>query len=375
MKKAGIGIGIFIAAFAGVFVALRIDRVIERNGVITQLSDGKFVPIEPVQYQQGSPFDFRAAAKKVIPSVVSVDKIEAIRDWFTDETSYQNTGSGSGVIISDDGYVVTNNHVVANATRITIRLSDGKSYEAKLVGTDPRSDLAVVKIQGGGKFQAAELADSSKVEIGQWVMAVGNPLGYDGSLSVGVVSSLNRTLTAGQDETVLTDTIQTDASINRGNSGGALTNDKGQVIGINSAIASPSGGSVGIGFAIPVNRVKKTTTDLLKLGRVPYGDPGFAIYRFGINDPSARRSYRNITEAEPPAKGVIVARLWQGPAQQAGIQRFSVVTKVDNKPINEPIDWTKAMLDKRVGDKVTLSIWSNGTTKNVTLTLADDQVN
>lgn len=372
MKKAGIGVGIFVAAFAGVFIALRIDRVIERGSVITQLNNGEFTPVQPIQYQAGAPFDFRAAAKKVMPSVVSVDKTEAVRDWFSEEVSYRNTGTGSGVIISTDGYVVTNNHVVANASKITLRLSDGRSLEGKLIGTDPRSDIAVVKIQGGGTFQAADLADSAVVEIGQWVMAVGNPLGYDSSLSVGVVSNLNRTLTAGENSTVLTDTIQTDAAINQGNSGGALTNDKGQVIGINTAIASPSGGSVGIGFAIPVNRVKKTTTDLLKLGRVPYGDPGFTIYGFGIGDPRARRSYQNITTVEPPKSGVIIARMWTGPATTAGIQRFDVITKVDGKAVKDPIDWTKSMLDKRVGDSVSVDIWHDGKSRTVSLKLVDD---
>lgn len=368
MKKAGIGVGIFVAAFAGVFAALRIDRAVERNEVLSRV-ESTGVPVTRAEYQAGAPFDFRGAAKKVMPSVVSVDKTEAMRNFFAEEVLV-NTGTGSGVIISSDGYVVTNNHVVANASKITVRLSDGHSYDAKLIGTDPRADIAVIKMQGGGNFQAAELADSTKVEIGQWVMAVGNPLGYDNTLSVGVVSSLNRTLTA-DDNTVLTDTIQTDASINQGNSGGALTNDRGQVIGINSAIASPSGGSVGIGFAIPINRAKRTIADLIKLGHVPYGDPGFTVYQLGISDPRARRSFRTLTEAEPPKSGVIVGRLWGDVASKAGVTQFDVITQVDGKPIEAPIDWTKALLNKRSGDKVTLNIWRLGKTQTISYVLPE----
>lgn len=370
MKKAGLGVGIFMAAFAGVFAALRIDRAVEKNEVLSRV-ESTGLPVTRAEYQAGAPFDFRGAAKKVMPSVVSVDKTEAMRNFFAEEVLV-NTGTGSGVIISSDGYVVTNNHVVANASKITVRMSDGHSYDAKLIGTDPRADIAVIKMQGGGNFQAAELADSTKVEIGQWVMAVGNPLGYDNTLSVGVVSSLNRTLTA-DDNTVLTDTIQTDASINQGNSGGALTNDRGQVIGINSAIASPSGGSVGIGFAIPINRAKRTIADLIKLGHVPYGDPGFTVYQLGISDPRARRSFRTLTEAEPPKSGVIVGRLWGDVATKAGVTQFDVITQVDGKAIDAPIDWTKALLNKRAGDKVTLSIWRLGKAQTVTYTLPEDR--
>lgn len=370
MKKVGLGVGIFAAAFAGVFAALRIDRSMEKGSVLDAIERSNRAPVLSAEYTPGAPFDFRAAAKKVMPSVVSVDKTEAMRNFFSEEVLV-NTGTGSGVIISADGYVVTNNHVVANASKITVRLSDGRSFEGKLIGTDPRSDLAVIKIQGTN-FQAAELADSAQTEIGQWVMAVGNPLGYDNTLSVGVISSLNRTLTA-QDNTVLSDTIQTDASINQGNSGGALTNDKGQVIGINSAIASPSGGSVGIGFAIPINRAKKTIADLIKLGHVPYGDPGFTIFQLPISDPRARRSYKNLTEAEPPKAGVIVARLWGTSATGGGVEQFDVVTKVDGKAITTPMDWTKVLLDKRTGEKLSLEVWRAGKVKTVSYTLAEDK--
>ncbi|MEQ1822347.1 MAG: trypsin-like peptidase domain-containing protein [Fimbriimonadaceae bacterium] len=369
MKKFGIALGVFVAAFAGVMFALRLDHKLQESDVISRLEGGKFVEVTPAQLSPGAPFDFRASAKKILPSVVSVTKTEAITDWF-DRVSHVTTGTGSGVLISNDGYVVTNNHVVAGAESLTVRLADGRSVDAKLVGTDPRSDVAVIKLTSG-TYSPAELGDSAKVEIGQWVMAVGNPLGYDNTLSVGVVSSLNRTLQAGRESAILSDTIQTDASINSGNSGGALTNDRGQVIGINTAIATPSGGSVGIGFAIPINRVKRVTADLIKSGAVPYGSTGFDVYELPISEPRLRRLYaRQVTQKTPPANGLVILDV-SNPS--SGISKFDVLTEANGQKISDPIDWTKLLLDLRAGDKVNVTVWHDGQTKKVSLTLASEQ--
>lgn len=369
MKKFGIAVGVFVAAFVGVMIALRLDHKLQENAVISRLEGGKFVDVTPVQLTPGAPFDFRASAKKILPSVVSVTKTEAITDWF-DRVSHVATGTGSGVLISNDGYVVTNNHVVAGAESLTVRLSDGRSLDAKVVGADPRSDIAVIKLNSGA-YTAAELGDSAKVEIGQWVLAVGNPLGYDNTLSVGVVSSLNRTLQAGRDSTILSDTIQTDASINGGNSGGALTNDRGQVIGINTAIASPSGGSVGIGFAIPINRVKRVTADLIKLGSVPYGSTGFEVYNVPISEPRLRRYYQNqVTQKAPPAAGLVIVEVTNA---NNGIAKFDILTEANGKKITDTVDWTKLLLDLRAGDKLELTVWHDGQSKKVNLTLATEQ--
>jgi S1-C subfamily serine protease len=375
MKRVGLFITMFVAAFLGLLLAMRVDKLIaERNVNTDQLFKPKTIEeVEPAQFQpNAAPFDFRVAAKKVMPSVVSVDKSEAYRDFWTDRVSIVNSGTGSGVIISKDGLVLTNNHVIQNAVRLNVRLADNRSFPAKLVGADPRTDLAVIKLEGATNLTPVEMGDSSKVEVGQWVMAVGNPLGYNNTVSVGVVSSLNRTLTAGEDSTLLTDTIQTDAAINSGNSGGALTDDRGRLIGINTAIATPSGGSVGIGFAIPVNRAKDVVKELVQYGYVRYGDPGILLASVTMADPRAQQVMEQLSGKTPPKNGVIVRAVRRnGAAALAGIKANDVILEVDGKVMNDPTDLDRIVLGKRTGETMKLKVWSGGTIKDITLKLTE----
>lgn len=378
MKRIGIFFLLFGAAFLGVLAALKVDKIWSRNTAANNLSKSDDIfKVSEAQFApapSGAPFDFKAAAKKINPSVVSVDKSELIRDFWSDRESVVASGTGSGVIISEDGYIITNNHVIENAASITVRLSDNRAFPAKIIGRDPRTDLAVIQVSNVTGLKPAEMGDSSKVEVGQWVMAVGNPLGYSNTLSVGVVSSLNRTLTAGQESTLLTDTIQTDAAINSGNSGGALTDDRGRLIGINSAIATPSGGSVGIGFSIPVNRAKSVVAELLKFGRVRYGEPGLATAPIAMSDPRAQRYVARATGVEPPKTGLIIYQVLRiGPAARAGLRPMDIILEVDNKKVNTPVDLNRAMLEKRSGDSVNYKVWSEGKTRDVTLKLEDLQ--
>jgi len=308
-----------------------------------------------------------------MPAVVSIDKSEAWRDMWSDRVSLVNTGTGSGVIISPEGHILTNNHVIEGAATITVRLADGRSFEAKLIGTDPRTDLAVVKVEGNN-LPVAELADSSKLEVGSWVMAAGNPLGYANTLSVGIVSSLNRSLQAGREGTLLVDAIQTDASINSGNSGGPLTNDRGQVVGINTAIASPTGGSVGIGFAVPINRAKQVVAELIKFGRVRYGYSGFIVVNSPevLRDPRARRYIQQQVGTAPPETGLVVSRLDPaGPSAKAGLKPLDVIQKADGRAMSDPSDLLKLLLEKKVGDSLKLDVWSAGETRTVNISLSD----
>ncbi len=375
MKKAGIFLVVLLASVIGVFAALRIDRWVEHNRIPSSLNGPDPVGVLQAQFTpkaSAAGFDFRSAAKNIMPAVVSVDKSETWRDMW-DRVTTANTGTGSGVIISRDGYILTNNHVVEGASSITVRTGDGKAHVAKLVGRDPRSDLAVIQIQATD-LKPAELADSSKLEVGEWVMAVGNPLGYSNTLSVGVVSSLNRSLQAGREGTLLVDAIQTDAAINGGNSGGALTNDRGQVIGINTAIASPTGSNIGIGFAVPINRARQVVADIIKFGRVRYGYSGFDVYNGGaaLQDPRARRYIAERVGSEPPEKGLVILRLDpEGPAAKLGVKQWDVLLEADGKQVLEPADLLKLMLEKKVGDKVDLKIWTSGSTKSLSLTLTD----
>lgn len=374
MKKFGAFALLMTAAFLGVLFALRLDRWVERKAVPDAPGFSSPIPVEPAQLAPGAAFDFRAAAKKIMPAVVSIDKSEAWRDMWSDRVSLVNTGAGSGVIISTEGHILTNNHVIEGAATLAVRLADGRSFEAKLIGTDPRTDLAVVKIEAS-VLPVAELADSSKLEVGSWVMAAGNPLGYANTLSVGVVSSLNRTLQAGRDGTLLVDAIQTDASINSGNSGGPLTNDRGQVVGINTAIASPTGGSIGIGFAVPINRAKQVVGELIKFGRVRYGYSGFIVVNSPevLRDPRARRYIERQVGAAPPEAGLVVSQMDpDGPAAKAGLKPLDVITKADGKPVSDPSELLKLMLQKKVGDKLELDLWSAGKTSKLTITLTDN---
>ena len=375
MKKFGVFFVVLVAAFVGVLAAMRLDRYVEssRVPVIDSLDAG--ANLLPAQFSgaAGAPFDFRQAARKIMPAVVSVDRAEEWRDFWTDRVSVVNTGTGSGVIISKDGYILTNNHVIAGAASLTVRTSDGKTYQAKMVGTDPRTDLGVIKIEASN-LAVAELADSGQLEVGAWVMAVGNPLGYSNTVSVGIVSSLNRSLSAGREGTMLVDAIQTDAAINGGNSGGALTNDRGQVVGINSAIASPTGSNVGIGFAIPINRAKDVVADIVKYGHVRYGYSGFDVYNgpAALKDPRARRFLERNTGATPPQAGLVVTELDpSGPAGKAGMKQLDVVVEADGKKLSEPADFLKLMLGKKAGDKVSLKVWSAGNERTMVLTLTE----
>lgn len=326
-----------------------------------------YAPAEP------APFDFRAAAKKASPSVVAVDRYQRVsRGMFDEQGTERETGTGSGVIVSADGTIVTNNHVVAgleNGGRVMVRLADKRSFNAKVLGADPRSDLAVLKIDAPN-LVPIELSDDNAVEVGQWVLAVGNPLGFENTVSVGVVSSLKRNLPVGEN-VGLVGAIQTDAAINPGNSGGALCDAQGRLIGINSAIATTNAGSIGIGFAIPIDRVKKITSDIVKFGEARYAGLGINLSTAPLEMPQVRAELAQLIGREDlPVSGVIVSRTG-GAAAQAGVQDLDILTKVDGKALETSLDLYSSIMDKKAGDKVAIEFWSKGEKKSATVTLQD----
>lgn len=327
-----------------------------------------------VQNPVGAPaFDFRAAAKEITPSVVKISTTAPVRRMFQEEVTEQPMGSGSGVIISQDGYILTNNHVVENASGISVQVSTGKVYPATLIGRDPRTDLALIKVGATG-LKAAVVGDSKKLEVGEWVLAVGSPLGFENTVSVGVVSSVGRNLpTQGS---LIVDAIQTDAAINRGNSGGALCNARGELIGINTAIVSPNEGSIGLGFSIPMHRARQVIEDIREFGRVRYGTMGVDVYREDgvLMNPQARAEVAEAagSETEPPSVGLLVMEVIpNGPAGRGGIRPWDVITKLDGKEIKTTVDFWRIMLEKRPGDKLAVDYWSRGATKSLNLTLAE----
>lgn len=356
----------------GALAVLQVNQMLSTRAERSR-TEGLFEKARTVQRPNAEslsvPTDFSEAASRIMPSVVAVDTVTQQQNWFGE--TVESGGEGSGVIISEDGYVLTNNHVIERATVIQVHLSDGRSVDAKLVGRDPRSDLAVLKITAKD-LQPARMGRSGSLKIGQWVIAVGNPLGYENTVSVGVVSSLDRTLPT--QSSVIVNAIQTDAAINQGNSGGALANDQGELVGINTAIASPSGGSVGIGFAIPIDRAQRIVEDLIKFGRARYGylgvnsqpTPGI------LNNARFRESYQSEMGVEPPRKGVFITQVDpQGPAGQAGMKQYDILLSIDGKPMDDVLDFQKFMTDKSPGDQVKIEFWSKGQTRTATVTLID----
>ena len=376
------GIALAMAMFAGCYGALEYKDWRDAKKNEAALSSSAGAPIRPIVDEASLPaFDFRAAAKSVTPSVVSVDRLQRVPNWLSNSEEVQTTGAGSGVILSADGIVVTNNHVVAGASEVKVRTTNGQSYSAKVLGRDPRSDLAVLKINATG-LKPVEIGDSNSIEVGQWVLAVGNPLGFDNTVSVGVVSSLKRSLPIGGG--VLLDAVQTDAAINPGNSGGALTDAQGKLVGINSAIASSTGQSVGIGFAIPVNRMKEVVADIVKLGYARYAGLGIRYNpnwdaKF-LSDPQVRSELGEITGAENvPAKGIIVKSPYRGdasvepggPADKAGIKEWDVIIEIGGEPVNDVISLNKILTPHKPGDTVEVKFWSHGKVKTANVKLQE----
>jgi serine protease Do len=292
------------------------------------------------------------AVARVAPSVVTVqtevvERVPAdVFEQFFGGRSGQRAaaGLGSGFIVRSDGAVVTNAHVVAGATRISVAMKDGTNYPARLIGIDETNDLAVLKIDARN-LPVAPLGSSSNLLIGEWAIAIGNPYGFilansEPSVTVGVVSGTGRNLAAQSEGAgVYVDMIQTDASINPGNSGGPLVNAAGEVIGVNSSIFSPSGGSVGIGFAIPINRARRVTDDLLAHGVVRH--PWIGLQPQLSRTPATGGS----------SAGVVVASIVPGsPADRAGIRPGDVILRSQNRALHNPYDWYAELLELRVGE-------------------------
>ena len=369
-----------VAVFAGVFGALQADRFVKSHAapapIVAFREASSGTPVVYAGAEAGAaPFDFRAAAKKVNPSVVSVDQYQNLPvNQFGfgggGRTVEREVGQGSGVVLSEEGIIVTNNHVVADATRVVVHLSDGRTVDAKVLGKDARSDLAVLKIEAKNLTPIETAADAS-VEVGQWVLAVGNPLGFSNTVSVGVVSSLKRDLPVGVEG--MTNAIQTDAAINPGNSGGALCDAQGRLIGINSAIASGTGQSVGIGFSIPVDRVKEVVQAIVKDGYVRYAGLGVGIepHENLLAYPQARQQVAEQSGSENvPSKGLLVMEA-PGVAGKAGIGAWDVLLSIGGQKVNSKFDLNKVLMAKKPGDTVAVEYWTKGQTKTVQVALQE----
>jgi serine protease Do len=268
---------------------------------------------------------------------------------------------GSGFFISEDGYLVTNNHVVEGGSEFAVVMDSGKELDAKLVGTDPRTDLAVLKVEPNGtKFTYVDFADDAKVRVGDWVVAVGNPFGLGGTVTAGIVSARGRDIGAGPYD----DFLQIDAAVNRGNSGGPAFNLTGEVVGINTAIFSPSGGSVGIAFAIPASTAREVVQDLIKDGAVQRGWLGVEIQPV---TPEIADSLGLTGE-----KGALVSNAQDdGPAKKAGVVAGDIITAVDGKEVASPKELARLIGDIAPGKAVDVTVWRNGKAETVKVDLGE----
>jgi serine protease Do len=338
---------------------------------------------------------FYGAANKALPVVVEVTVTEVVKQTASRSTSpfdfffgqnpngqngrqFDQQGIGSGVIVGKEGktiYVLTNNHVAGSASDIQIRLYDKREFTGKLVGADPRMDLALVSFTGTDDIPVATLANSDSLRVGDWVIAVGNPYGFQSTVTAGIVSALGRKAEGGSGIADLTDYIQTDASINSGNSGGALLNLRGEVVGINTWIASQTGGSIGIGFAIPINNAKNAIKDLIQNGSVVYGWLGVSI-----GDLSSQAMPGVAEDLKLQGKqGAFVYNVYKGsPADKAGVLPGDLVTKAGDTAIASSQQLTQVVARLKPGLDLALTVVRQGAeqklTAKITARPAEDKV-
>ena len=347
----------------------------------------------------GQPVDLTYAAEKALPAVVyikntqnsktqTVEYSDPFEDFFSDPfggffgrgqgqgqkrqrqvQTPKRQSAGSGVIISKDGYIVTNNHVVDGADELLVTLNDNKEFSARIIGADKTTDLALIKIDGKD-LPAIVIANSDDVKVGEWVLAVGNPLGLNNTVTAGIISAKARTLGANGVESF----IQTDAAINQGNSGGALVNTRGELVGINAMLSSPTGSNIGYGFAIPTSIMNKVVDDLKQYGtvqRAMIGIQGSDVSRY-VDAEKEKGNEVDLGTME----GIYVAEVVEdGAAEDAGLKKGDVITHIDGKKVTKFGELSGLIAQKRPGDKVTLTYLRDKKKQNVTLTLKNEQGN
>lgn len=323
---------------------------------------------------------FVSAAQRILPAVVSIRSVRQVNGkqfnlfhrWFgpggeeNDSDEDGNNllpGAGSGILVSADGYILTNHHVVEEADEVRVTLHDKREFTARIIGSDPTTDVAALKIDGS-ELPFAELGDSDDIRIGEWVMAVGNPLEFRSTVTAGIVSALRRDIQILRERFSIENFIQTDAVINPGNSGGALVNLDGAVIGVNTAIATRNGYYQGYGFAIPINLAKKVLGDLIQYGRVRRALLGISIAE--VSDQVARSVGLELPQ------GALIQSVQEGyPAAEAGLQAGDVVLKVNGNKINSVNDLQTRVAEQKPGDRVRLEVWRDRSALQLDIELAE----
>ena len=371
MKK--IATLILVSALGGALALGTYKLFEEKDSSIThqQVSDSSFTI--PVSYKalntslpNGETIDFTTAAEKTINTVVHVQNTAmgsgatTFEDLFFGRRSQRpQVGTGSGVIISPDGMIITNNHVIDGAQEISITLNNNKTYEAELLGTDPKTDIALLKIESDEALPHTTFADSDNARIGEWVLAVGNPFNLTSTVTAGIISAKSRDLRGGEIQSF----IQTDAAVNPGNSGGALVNTHGELIGINTAITSQTGSYVGYSFAVPSNIAKKVVEDIMEFGTVQNGILG--VRGLSLNSRAAEEV--NVNETEGFYVSDVEA---DSGAEKAGIKEGDIIKQLDDVKINKFADMKGFLNTKSPNDIIYATLLRDGEEKTVPVTLA-----
>ncbi|MBU6425723.1 MAG: Do family serine endopeptidase [Rhodospirillales bacterium] len=386
ISRGAAGIGALLGATALVAVSVLPAHAADPSLDATQAVQQNFTPVP----------DFSGLVKQIMPAVVSVDvklQVGNTSDNDSDDSQTQNglppgfpqipgfppgfpfgfgqpqqpqavEAKGSGFIINANGTIVTNNHVVKGAKTVTVTLSDGDNFPAKIIGTDPKTDLAVLKIDAGKPLPFVELGDSKDVQVGQWVIAMGNPFGLGNTVTAGIVSALGRDIGDGPYDRF----IQTDAPINEGNSGGPLLNQKGQVIGVNTAILSPTGGSVGIGFAITSDMVKRVVTQLIAHGKVTRGFLGVSAQMISPQMAQALK----LPGANANKDGALIAAVApNSPAEKAGLKPGDVIIAVNGQTVKTPGDLAADIADIDPSSKADITYLHDGAKQDVSVAVEE----
>ena len=374
MRKFG---SVFMAAVLGSLCTVATFQWVDKDTQKVMMNYTNSVPINKVAYavdEEGKavPLDFTVAAEMVMPAVVHIRSTyfgqarpqnqipEAFRDFFgpmIPQGPQQGQAAGSGVIINADGYIVTNNHVVKDADEVEVALYDDRVFKAKIIGTDPDTDLAVIKIEEKG-LPFLSFVDSNKSKVGEWVLAVGNPFNLNSTVTAGIISAKGRSINildrnTDHGSTAIESFIQTDAAINPGNSGGALVNLQGGLLGINTAIASPTGSYSGYGFAVPSNIVSKIVEDLIEYGAVQRG-------WLGVTITTVNRQLVDERQLEVNSGAYIQGLAEKSSAKDAGLKEGDVVVKIDEKLIKSNTGLIEYIGTRRPGDKVNITVNRDG---------------
>jgi serine protease Do len=352
-----------------------------RAAIVAFLALGLGLTAAPTaRAQSNAPASFADLAERLSPAVVNISTRQRVgepgqempeippgapfgdmfRDFFERNQRGPRTVNslGSGFVIDPTGYVVTNNHVIEDADEISINFTDGSSLEAVLVGRDPKTDIALLKVEPETPLPFVEFGDSETMRVGDWVVAIGNPFGLGGSVSAGIISAMDRDINAGPYD----DFIQTDAAINRGNSGGPLFNLDGDVIGVNTAIISPTGGSIGIGFAVPSELASNVVDQLREFGETRRG-------WIGVRIQTVTPEIAESLEMDAPSGALVAEVTADGPAEEAGIENGDVIIRFDDRPVDSMRDLPRMVAETPVGETVCVTVWRDGESQTLRITL------